>query len=159
MCAIIFQWRNCRNRTRMIIADLDRGFEFSVVAGGVDPGFSCGDSAAGVNAPGCSVPVHTIDLELLANQIVGIADDDAICYRIEVDDITRTRRTARQPLALSDREQLDSVMFTDEIPIDVVNFAAVKFVFAQMGTQERLVIVAGNETNFLAIDLVGNLEA
>jgi hypothetical protein len=79
MCAIIFQWRNCRNRTRMIIADLDRGFEFSVVAGGVDPGSGIAAKEAGVNAPGYSVPVHTIDLELLANQIAGIADDDAIC--------------------------------------------------------------------------------
>src|SRR5262249_39724673 len=27
MCAMIFQWRNCRNRSGMIIADVDGGFE------------------------------------------------------------------------------------------------------------------------------------
>src|SRR5262249_29639943 len=105
------------------------------------------------------MPVHTIDLEFLADQVVGIADDHAICCRIEIDDITRTRRTARKPLALSDREKFYAVMFTDEIPSDVVNFAAVKLLVAQMRTQKRLVIVAGNKTNFLAIDLIGDLQA
>src|SRR5689334_3371244 len=105
------------------------------------------------------MPVHTIDLELLASQIVGIAYDDAICRRIEVHDITRTRGTARQPFALTDREQLDPVMFADESPVNVINVAAVKFVFAEMGTQKRLVIVAGNKANFLAVDLVRDLEA
>src|SRR5215831_16029743 len=103
------------------------------------------------------MPIHTIDLELLADQVVGIANNDAICFRIEIDNITRTQRTAGQPFALSDREQLDALMFTDEISSDVVNFAAMKFVFAQMGTQKCLVIVAGNKTNFLAVNLVGDL--
>ena len=49
--------------------------------------------------------------------------------RIEIDDITRTRRTAGQPFALSDRKQLDALMFTEEIPGDIVNFATVKFAF------------------------------
>src|SRR6266513_4037428 len=105
------------------------------------------------------MPVHTIDLELLANQVVGIANDDAICCRIEIDDITRTRRTAGQPFALSDCEQLDSAMFTQEISIDIVNLAAVKFVFTDMRTQKRLVIIAGNKANFLAVDLIGDLQA
>ena len=104
------------------------------------------------------MPVHTIDLEFLANQVVSVANDDAVRCRIQIDDVTRTWRTAGQPLALTDRKQLDAVMFTDEIPINVVNFAAVKFVFAQMGTQKRLIIVAGNETNFLAVDLIGDLQ-
>ena len=112
-----------------------------------------------VTALGYRMPVHTIDLELLAKQVVGVANDDAICCRIEIDNIPRTRRTARQPFALSDCEQLDSVMFTEEISIDIVNFAAVKFVFTEMRTQKRLVIVAGNKTNFLAVDLVGDLQA
>jgi hypothetical protein len=126
----------------MVVSDFDRRVE-----GGA------------VSARGYSMPVHTIDFELLANQIVGIADHDPIGFRVEIDDIKRTWRTAWQPLALTDREQLDSVMFTDEIPIDVVNFAAVKFVFPQMRTQKRLVIVARNKTNFLAVDLVSDLEA
>src|SRR5262249_41641546 len=65
-----------------------------------------------------------------------------------------TRRTAGKSFPLSDREQLDAVMLTEEISIDVVNFAAMKFVVAQMRTQKRLVIVAENETNLLAVDFV-----
>src|SRR5436309_6989510 len=100
------------------------------------------------------MPINAIDLELVANQVVRIADDDAICCRIKIDNITRTRRTPGQPLALSDREQLDPVMFTNEVSVDVVNFATMKFVFTQMRAQKRLVIVAGNKTNFLAVNLI-----
>ena len=78
------------------------------------------------------MPVHTIDLELVANQIVSLANDDAICGWIEIDHITRTWRTARQSLALTDGEQLDAVMFAKEISGDIINFTAVKFAFSQM---------------------------
>jgi hypothetical protein len=60
---------------------------------------------------------------------------------------------------LSDSEKLDAAMFGNEVPIDIVNFAAVKFAFAQMGTQKRFVIISRYETNFLAIDLVGDFQA
>jgi hypothetical protein len=153
MGAIILERRDRRNRSGMIVADFDNGFERTAIgARGYSP-------VAGVTAPGSPMPVHTIDLELLADQIAGIANDDAICRRIEVNDITRTRRTTGQPFALTYREQLDPVMFTDKIPVNVINVAAVKFVFAYMGTQKRLVIVAGNKANFLAVYLVGDLEA
>src|SRR5438067_2423988 len=46
------------------------------------------------------MPVHTIDLELLAKQVVWVANNDPICCRIEIDNVARTRRTAGQPLAL-----------------------------------------------------------
>ena len=144
----------------MIITDLHRGFEAVVVAGGVDPGSWCVKRGAAVSARGYSwMPVHTINLELLASQIVSIADDDAIRCRVEIDHITRTRGTTRQPFALTNRKQFDAVMFTNEISVNVENFAAVEFAFAQMGTQKRLVIVTGNKTNFLAVYLVGDLEA
>ncbi len=136
----------------MIIADLHEGFEGAAVN-------ACGYTVVvGFTDPRSRMPVHTIDLEFPANQVVGIADDDAIRCRVEIDDVTRTRRTAGQSLALTDRKHLDAVMFTDEISIDVVNFAALKFVFAQMGPQKRFVIVSGNKTNFLAVDLVGDLQ-
>src|SRR5437773_7410877 len=157
--ALILQRRNCRDGTRMVVADFHGGFDWFVVAGGGDPGNAIGAQGAGVDAPGYSVPVHPVDFELVTNQIVGIADDDAICCRIKIDNVTRTRRTSGQPLALSDREQLDPVMFTNEVSIDVVNFAAMKFIFTQMRAQKRLVIVAGNKTNFLAVNLVGDLQA
>ena len=48
---------------------------------------------------------------------------------------------------------------TYEIPIDIVNLAAVKLVFAKMGTQKCFVIVSGHKTDFLAVDLVRDLHA
>jgi hypothetical protein len=153
MGAIILEWRDRRKRSGMIISDFDNSFETTAIG---TRGYS---AVARVGDSSSWMPVHTIHLELLADQIGGIANDDAICRRIEIDDITRTRRTAGEPFALTDREQLDPVMFTDEIPLNVVNVAAVKFVIAQMGTQKRLVIVAGNKANFLAVYLVGDLEA
>ena len=129
----------------MAVADFHGGFQAGVVAGISDAGYR--------------MPVHPIDLELLANQIPGIADDDAVSCRIEIDDITRTRRTAGQPFALSDRKQLDALMFTEEIPGDIVNFATVKFAFTLLGTQKHLVIVAGNKTDFLTIHFVSHFKA
>ena len=105
------------------------------------------------------MPVYPLNFELIANQILGVADDHAICFRIEIDDITRTQRTAGQSFALADREELDAIVLADEISIDIVNLAAMKCRVAQMRAQERFVIVAGNKTNLLAVDLVGDLQA
>src|SRR3954453_13433302 len=105
------------------------------------------------------MPVYAVDFEFLANQVLGVTNDDAIGRRVEIDDIPRTQRTAWQSLALSDREQLDTVVFADELSIHVVNFAAMEFVFAQMRTQKCLVIVARNKTNLLAIGFFGDLQA
>src|SRR5262245_16997065 len=151
--AVVLKRRDRRTCPGMVITDLDEGFKGAAINA---RGYSV---VAGVCNPGSRMPVHTIDLELPANQVVTIANDDTICCRIQIDHIARTRRAARQPFALTDCEQLDAIMFADKIPINVVNFTTVKFAFSQMGTQKRLVIVAGNKTNFLAVDLVGNLQA
>src|SRR5262249_37453614 len=143
----------------MIVTDLDRRFALFAVAPGVEPGSSCADRAAGDAVPGYRVPIHALDLEFLNEQVICIADDHTIRRWIEIYHVTRTRRTARQPLALADGEQLDPVVVADEVTIDIVNFAAMKFVFAQMRPQKRLVIVAGNKTDLLAIDLVRDLQA
>ena len=50
-------------------------------------------------------------------------------------------------------------MFADEIAIDIVNLAAMKFRVAKMRAQESFVIVAGNKTNFLTVDLIGHFQA
>src|ERR1044071_7847814 len=52
----------------MVIADLDRRFEGQLFG-----------------RPGDGMPVHTIDLELPADQVVRSANDDAICCRIQID--------------------------------------------------------------------------
>ena len=73
-----------RGRVGTIVPDLYGGFEFVVVA-------AIGDRGAGIIDPGYNVPIHTIDFEFIRDQIVGVADDDAICFRIEIDHVTRTR--------------------------------------------------------------------
>ena len=55
-------------------------------------------SRPGCAAAGHSMPVHAIDVELFANQVVGVADNDAICCWVEVDDVTRPDRSAGSPL-------------------------------------------------------------
>ena len=76
-------------------------------------------------------PVHTIDFEFIANQIVRVTDNDAIGSWIKVDDVTRPGRAAGKSFALPDSEKLDAFVFADEISIDIVNLAATKFVLAQ----------------------------
>src|SRR6266496_4825925 len=151
--AIVLPWSNCTNRPGMIISDLHEGFEGAAVNA---RGYS---AVAGVGDPGSRMPIHVIDLKFIHDQIVRIANDDAICCRIKIDNVTRAWRTPGQPLALPDRKQLDPVMFTNEVSIDVVNFAAMKFIFTQMRAQKRLVIVTGNKTNFLAVNLDGEIQA
>src|SRR5438874_11796655 len=104
-------------------------------------------------------PIRPIDFEFVADQIFSVADDHAISLRIDIDDVTRPKRSARQSFALTDREQFNAFVFADEVSSDIVNLAAMKFVFAEMGTQESLVIVAWNETNFLAVDLIRDFQA
>src|SRR5690349_4654566 len=79
-------------------------------------------------------PVAIVDLKFVANQILGVADDDSIVRRIDVDYIARAGRTTRQPFALTNGKEFDSVVLTQEISLDIVNLAAVEFVFPKMGS-------------------------
>jgi hypothetical protein len=112
---IVVQWHHSRNRSGMIIADLHEGFE-----------------GAAVTDPGSRMPVHTIDLEFLASQVICIADDDAICCWVEIDNVTRPQRAARKSFALADGEEFDAAVFGNEVSIDIINLAAMKFVFAEV---------------------------
>ena len=111
---------------------------------------------APVSARGYRVPGHTIDFKFVANQIVRVANYDAISFRVEIDNITRKQRATGQPLSLTDGEKLEAIMFTHKISIEVVNLTSMKFVFAQMRAQERLVIVARHKADFLAISFIGH---
>ena len=178
--AIIFQRLHSRNRSGMIIANLDHRFERRGKKGGVrvddfyrfvmenpSPQSSLlpqgerrmqrGWGATHRFQP--QMPIHAVDFELLTDQIVGVAHDHAICFRIEVDNVTRPQRSARKSFALADREELDAAVFGNEVSIDIINLTAMKFVFAEVRTQKRFVIISRYETNFLAIDLAGDFQA
>jgi len=49
-------------------------------------------------------------------------------------------------------------VFANKVSIDVVNLAAMKLVFTEMRTQKRFVIIAGNETDLLTVELVGDFQ-
>ena len=49
-------------------------------------------------------------------------------------------------------------MFAYEISIDIVNLAAMKFILAQVRTEECLVIISRHEANFLTVDLVRDFQ-
>ena len=90
--AIIAPTRNRGRRPRMTVTNLHHHVERCAWIIRGRPG--CGGPAD----PGYGMPIHAIDFEFVANQIFGIADDHAICFRIEIDDVTRPQRTARQVL-------------------------------------------------------------
>ena len=79
-------------------------------------------------------PIYPIDFELVANQVVRIADNHAVGLRIEIDHVARPHRAAGQALALTDGKKLDPFVLTYEIPIHIVNFAATKLVLSQVRT-------------------------
>src|SRR6476660_5476842 len=106
----MFQWRHTREGAGMIVADLHRRFDFFVVARGVDPRSFCVDRAAAIGTRGHRMPVHPINCEFVTNQIVCVSDNDAISFRIEIDNVTGMWRTSGQTLALTNREQLEAVM-------------------------------------------------
>src|ERR1700726_1538538 len=84
--AMVLQRRHCRARTRMAITDLDRDFDFAVITA---PKAFRADRVAGITDSGYRVPVCALDFEFATNQIVCIADDDAIRFRIKVENVTR----------------------------------------------------------------------
>ena len=105
------------------------------------------------------MPIHAINFEFVREQIVGVADNDAILFRIEIDHITRTHRAAGQSFALADGEELDAIVLAHEISGDIVNLAAMKSRVAETRAQEGFVIVTGHKTNLLTVDLVRDFQA
>ena len=159
MGATIFELHHRRAGPGMAIPNFYCHVRFFAVAG-VDATCFLGiDREAAVNARGCRMPIHSIEFEFLRCQVVSASDNHAIRRRIEIDNITRPHRTPRQTFALPDREEFNAVMFAQKISCNIVNFAAMKLVFAEVRTQKCLIIVPGNKADFLAIHLVRNPEA
>ena len=102
--AAVLERRDRRARAGMAVANLHRDFERLV-----------GIAAA--------APVHLVDFEFVRDQILGVADDDAVRRRIDIDDVTRLRRTAGQTFALADGEHLDAFVFAEEIALEIVDAA------------------------------------
>ena len=50
-------------------------------------------------------------------------------------------------------------MFANKVSLHIVNFAAMKFVFAEMRSKKRFVIISRHETDFLTVDLIGDFQA
>ena len=106
-----------------------------------------------------AVPQTVVDREFVRHQILRLADDHAARGGVDVDDIHRARRTARQPFALADGEHFDALVLGHAIARFVVNAAGVKLTRAEVRSQERLVVVPRHETDLLAVHFVRRLQA
>src|ERR1700730_1720623 len=84
--AVGLQRRHCGARTGMAITDLNRDFDFAVITA---PKAFRAYRGAGITDSGYRVPVCALDFEFATNQIVCVADDDAIRFRIKVQNVTR----------------------------------------------------------------------
>src|SRR6476659_2523103 len=84
MSAIVLERGDCRSRSGMVIADLDGRFEAHGGRSSCDAGLAgARPSMKASRDIACHrMPVHTINLEFLREQIVGVADDDAIRFRV-----------------------------------------------------------------------------
>ena len=70
-----------------------------------------------------ATPVNPVDFKFLDEQILGVADNNSARLRINIDDVTRSRRTAGQTFALPNSEHLDALMLSDAVAGLVVNAA------------------------------------
>src|SRR5437588_11409584 len=132
------EWYQCRRCSAMIVTNLNCSLDWVIRS---DP----------------THPVDPINLEFFYQQILDSADNDAVCLRIEINDIARSRRASRQSLTLSNGEHLNSIMHSKELAIEIVNATPVKFIFLEMRAKECLVVLSWNETDFLAVGLVRDL--
>src|SRR5438874_383547 len=110
---MIFKRRDRRPCARMAITNLYREF----------------DTFAGQIAPD---PICPVDLEFVTDQIVNVANDHAICLGVEIDDVARTRRSARKPFTQNSAVFL---MFDDRVMTRGDVIAAERFGFAPEVTE------------------------
>jgi len=102
------------------------------------------------------VPIYSVDFEFVADQIIRVAHNHTVRFRIEIDYVARPGRASGKPFALADGEELYPLVFAEKVSIDVVNLAPTKLPFPKMGTQERLIIVARHKANLLTVYFVRN---
>src|SRR5207237_10405027 len=93
-------------------------------------------------------PIHPINLEFLDQEILDAADNDAVCIRIEINDIARSGRASRQSLALSNGEHLNSIMPSKEPAIEILTAASLKLTFRKVRAEESFVVLPWHESNF-----------
>ena len=110
-------------------------------------------------SPHFANPIDALNLKLFHQQILRVADDDATGRWVDVDHVARFRRAAGQTLALADGEHFNPFVLAEEVALEIVDPAAMKFRFAEMGAEKCLVIIPGNKTDLLAVHLVRHLQA
>ena len=66
---------------------------------------------------------------------------------------------AGQAFPLPDREHLNPLVFAEEIALEIIDRPGMKLFRAKMGTEKGLVIVSGNEADFLAVLFLGHFQA
>src|SRR5207302_1449652 len=69
-------------------------------------------------------PITAVHNEFVATQRGVVADDDAVCFRVEFHYIEGFRRRKTESLALTNSIKLDALMVAEHFALEVHNFAA-----------------------------------
>src|SRR4249920_1396811 len=81
-----------------------------------------------------TAPVDSIDLKLLDQQILRLANDNAIARRIDINHVAGSRRSAGQSFALPDGEHFDAFMLGKKVSGEIVDAAAMELRRVEMRT-------------------------
>jgi len=104
-------------------------------------------------------PIGLGEEAVVAQKIVVVADDDTLPGRINVDDVDGTAMAAAKALALADGVEFNALVVAHEGAVLEIDAAGVKILFSEVRFEERGVVIAGNEADFLAVFLVVGFEA
>src|SRR5262249_3220680 len=102
-------------------------------------------------------PIAPVHDELIAVERRFIADDDAIVFRVQFDDVHRFGRSKAEAFALADGVKLNALMLAENVAVQIDDVAAM--LLRGLGLREEpAVIFVGHETNFHALFLVGGFQ-
>ena len=131
---------------------------------GIDGGFGAGMRVADFHGDTLAAtwfapqPICAIHFEAIAHEVFFVANDDSVGLRVDIDHIAWAWGSTWQAFALADGEHLDTLVVGDEVALCVVDAALVEFLLAEVAAQERLVVIARHEADFLAVHFVGDLQ-
>ena len=135
---IIFQWRHSCGCAGMIVTNFCHDFDWF------------GQLIE-------RMPVAAAGDKFIAVERAIIADDDAIVFRVQFDNVNRLAGRNAETFALADGVKFNAVVMAEDMAVNIRDFAAM-FLHKVSLLKEAAVIVVRHETDFHALFLVGGLE-
>src|ERR1017187_1434839 len=103
------------------------------------------------------MPVAAVGDKFIAVERGIIADDDAIVFHVQFDDVNRLGRGNAESFALANGVERDAVVPAENVAVQIHDVAA-RFLHEVRRLEKAAVIVVRHETDFHALLLVGGLE-